>query len=397
MSSPSQAFLQNNPGYFRAGQSPRGADRYDAQGYRYSDGRKKIMGYSRNQQGATRGSGLDEFYARQRGAPSRADGPAFQGQTAEDIAEDMNAHGERSGFGGEGKMPNRNLSPREQSQMGLGPAQVRQSVRRGPNAQQRGWAQATVKPQIGAGQTVQEMGKFTQNLPFMGGVGRGMEGYGKQLSSVEPTGAGGSPNFSRSSLINGAKASGDFDRVRKEYNTNAAGTGMRMNGNGSIKAMDKTASGPDGTSEYARDKFGAGAEDIRARRDFATGRTVTTSGTPGLTRTVADGPNADEMAPTGRPVQAANFRREISSKYGSGSNVTRQAGEAAGGEMVNPASGRPTNMSSYLADQDAVTKTKEGTSGFGASRTFDKAGEDFLDPAKLRQSLRSSGGGGRRK
>lgn len=377
MSPPSQAFLQNNPGYFRAGQSPRGADRYDAQGYRYSDGRKKIMGYSRNQQGATRGSNLDEFYARQRGAPSRADGPAFQGQTAEDIANDMNARGERSGFGGEGKMPNRNLSPREQSQLGLGSAQVRQSVRRGPNAQQRGWAQ---KAQGGTPNTpqptVQDKAGFNPMSPGADDVPASTAAPEKPL------------NFSRSSLINGAKASGDFDGVRKDFNTNSAGTGMRMDGNGNIKALGKTASGPDGTSAFARDKFGAGAEDIRARRDFTTGRTVTTSGTPGLTRTVADGPNADEMNPAGRPTQAADFRRTISSKYGTGSNVTRQPGEAAGGVMVNPASGRLTNMSSYLADQDAVTKTKSGPDAA-------KAGEDFFNPSKLRQSLRSSGGGGR--
>jgi hypothetical protein len=136
--------------------------------------------------------------------------------------------------------------------------------------------------------------------------------------------------------------------------------------------MDKTKAGADGLTDYAREKFGPAVEDIRARRDFATNKSTTTSGTQGLV----------EKDGGARPTQAQDFRREISSKYGGGSNVTRTPGQA-GGTMTDPLTGKPVSMTGALADQSAVQKTKEPGS---------TSGDDYYDPKKLRQSMQNRKG-----
>jgi hypothetical protein len=193
-------------------------------------------------------------------------------------------------------------------------------------------------------------------------------------------------NFSRAAMIEGAKKSGDFARTRESFNKQsaAAQTGQRMDGNGSIQEMDKTKVGADGLTPYAREKFGPAVEDIRARRDFATGKSTTTSGTTGLSSGI-NSPDADEMTPDtggGRPMQASNFRREITSKYGGGTNVTRTPGQG-GGSMVDPLTGKPVSVTGALADQSAVRKTKEPGS---------TSGDDYFDPKKLRQSMQNRKG-----
>jgi hypothetical protein len=207
-------------------------------------------------------------------------------------------------------------------------------------------------------------------------------------------------NFSRAAMIEGAKKSGDFARTRESFNKQsaAAQTGQRMDGNGSIQEMDKTKAGADGLTDYAREKFGPAVEDIRARRDFATGKSTTTSGTTGLSSGINSNPNADEMTPgTGgvRPTQAADFRREITSNYGRGSNVTRTDGQA-GGKMSDPLTGNRVPIRQWGRDQTGVQETKEGTSGWGENRTTNKAGDDYLNPQKIRQDAQRSGGGSAR-
>lgn len=75
-----------------------------AHGKPRDDGARPIHGYSRKQQTPARGSNLDEFYARQRGARSFED-PRFPGQSAPEIAREMNRRGERTGVGGNGIEP----------------------------------------------------------------------------------------------------------------------------------------------------------------------------------------------------------------------------------------------------------------------------------------------------
>lgn len=294
--------------------------RYDDEGYRRSDGRKKIMGYSREKQGATRGSNLDEFYARQAGAPSRADGPAFQGMTAEDIAADMKAHGERSGFGGVGKMPDRNLSPREQAKLGLD------------------------------GGSPPSSDKDAFGLPY---------GPRNPRPDSRPSNA----EFARTPIGGGGQPVRPVD----------PSTVRQSN---PLLPPPKDASG--NPASNSNPIAGTPAEFRQMSRDAQTGRTVTTSGATGLSG--MNDPNADEMSPGSggvRPMQAADFRRTISSAYGTGSNVTRQPGQR-GGMMTDPLTGRQVPMKQALADQSAVQKTKQMPEG----------DEDFYNPAKLRQSMR---------
>jgi len=307
---------------------------------------------------------------------------------AEYAASDARERGMRTAFGKTDLEPDRNLSPRERRRMGLDGNSGGTRTPIGPTDDQRKWARNF---------------RESQNRPTSSsaaadqGLGGAMSG-----SVVTPSTSGSQepPNFSRSALVEGAKRSGDFDRVRGDYNRQsaAAQTGMRMNDRGSIAPLDRTTAGADGMTPYAREKFGPAVEDIRARRDFATGKSTTTSGTTGLSSGMNSNPNADEMTPgTGgvRPTQAADFRREITSNYGRGSNVTRTDGQA-GGKMSDPLTGNQVPIRQWGRDQTGVQETKEGTSGWGENRTTNKAGDDYLNPQKIRQDAQRSGGGSAR-
>jgi len=89
--------------------------------------------------------------------------------------------------------------------------------------------------------------------------------------------------------------------------------------------------------------------------DAQTSRSVTTSGARGLDTPASTVP----FAPQTRPMQAADFRRTISSQYGTGTNVTRQPGQAAGGTMVDPATGKTVAMSEYLRNRNEEQASKE--------------------------------------
>jgi len=117
---------------------------------------------------------------------------------------------------------------------------------------------------------------------------------------------------------------------------------------------------------------GTPAEFRQMAADAQVGRTVTTAGATGLNPSTTGG----------RPMQAGDFRRSISSKYGTGSNVTRQPGQAPGGTMRDIA-GRTVPMRQGLQDQSAVQATKFGP---GAQQ----AGQGFFNPADIRKSVASS-------
>jgi len=329
-----------------------------------------------------RPSNLDTFYAKQAGAPSERGygGEVFAGDSsAEGVAQRLAETGRRTGFGGRGIEPNRNLSPRERRQMGLDGNSGGTRTPTGPTDDQRKWARNFRESQ---NRSTSSSAAADQGL---GGAMSGSVVTPSTSGSQEP------PNFSRSALVEGAKRSGDFDRVRGDYNKQsaAAQTGMRMNDRGSIAPRDRTTAGADGMTPYAREKFGPAVEDNRARRDFATGKSTTTSGTTGLSSGINSNPNADEMTPgTGgvRPTQASNFRREITSNYGRGSNVTRTDGQS-GGMMPDPLTGRQVPMRNALAEQSAVQDTKR-PSGTASSSNATRM--------RTSASTRSSGGGGRK-
>jgi hypothetical protein len=250
---------------------------------------------------------------------------------AEYAASDARERGMRTAFGKTDLEPDRNLSPRERRRMGLDGNSGGTRTPIGPTDDQRKWARNF---------------RESQSRPPL----RSAAGPQKPL------------NFSRSAMVEGAKRSGDFSRVRGDYNRQsaAAQTGMRMNDRGSITPLNRTTAGADGMTPYAREKFGPAVEDNRARRDFATGKSTTTSGTTGLSSGINSNPNADEMTPgTGgvRPTQASNFRREITSNYGRGSNVTRTDGQS-GGMMPDPLTGRQVPIRQWGRDQTAVQNTK---------------------------------------
>lgn len=319
----SEAFLRRNP-------------RYREAGWKYREPREKRP---------EPGSNLDTFHFQNQG---------YSRDEAQQMATEARASGMRTGFGGTGLEPNRMLTPRDRVRMGFDKS-ASKSASNAPSNDQISWAK-----------------KFreSQTRPPL----RSAAGPEKPL------------NFSRSALVEGAKSSGDFAKVREGFNrqSEAAQTGMRMNERGVAEPLSKTKTGDDGLTPYAREKFGPAVEDLRSRRDFATGRSVTTSGTTGLSPGI-NGPDADEMTPDtggGRPMQASNFRREITSKYGTGSNVTRTPGQG-GGTMVDPLTGKTVPMKNALAEQSVVQKTKElgGTSG-----------DDYFDPKKIRQGMQRQRG-----
>lgn len=348
---PSETFMRNNPDYRRAGDWRFDRDsRYTDDGYRRSDGRKKIMGYSQKQ-GGKRMGGVDEFYALQRGARAFSD-PRFPGQSAGEISQDMRSRGETTRFGGQGITPDTGRPQTAQPQRGM-------SRRfRGPTADQRKWSQK-----------FQESQTPQATPPPSGGgmLGAAARNFQRAIGAGAPaSGPAPAPSFSRSALVQGAKKSGDFPRVRDQYNTAAVGTGNRMDKMGNIKDLSKQASGPDGTSAYARDKWGAAAEGIRARRDFARRDALqeTSSRQGGLV----------PSSTGGRPSLSSDYSASFSSKYGSGSSV---AGKTSGA-MTDPLTGKTVPMKDYLAQQSAVqdTKTPGSTSGAG-----------FYDPKKIRSSM----------
>jgi hypothetical protein len=331
----SEAFLRRNPRYREAEWKSRGP---------------------REKKPNVRASNLDEFHFKNQG---------YSSEEAKQMATEAADSGMRTRFGGGGiESVNRRPSFRREAR-----------TPSGPTDDQRKWARSFRESQT-------RRATSTPSTPDQG-LGGAMEGSVITPSATTPE----KPlNFSRAAMIEGAKKSGDFARTRESFNKQsaAAQTGQRMDGNGSIQEMDKTKAGADGLTDYAREKFGPAVEDIRARRDFATNKSTTTSGTTGLSSGI-NGPDADEMTPDtggGRPMQASNFRREITSKYGSGSNVTRTPGQA-GGTMTDPLTGKPVSMTGALADQSAVQKTKEPGS---------KTGDDYYDPKKLRQSMQNRKG-----
>ena len=349
---PSETFMRNNQNYRQAGDWRFDRDsRYTGDGYRRSDGRKKIMGYSQKQ-GGRRMGGINEFHALQRGARAFSD-PRFPGQSADEIAQDMSSRGETTGFGG--RNITQDTGRPQTAQTGGGKGGFKRF--RGPTDDQRKWSRKFQESQT----------PRTTPAPSAADQGIGGAMGGSVLSASPTSGPAPAPNFSRSALVQGAKKSGDFARVRDQYNTAAVGTGNRMDKMGNITPLSKTGGGPDGTSAFAQDKFGAAAEDIRARRDFAR--------RDALQETSSRQGRLVPSSAGGRPSLSSDYSASFSSKYGSGSGV---AGKTSGA-MTDPLTGKTVPMKEYLPQQSAVRDTKEpgNTSGAG-----------FYDPKKIRSSMK---------
>lgn len=353
----STRFLNNNPGYLQQGQRP---DYYNARGgpgsidaHIYPEGRHLM------------GGGIDALklvnspYGRQRGIGYRQAEEGVAGMRR-DLSDpnrplfDLNQGGVNP-YGNGTVMANQ------------GGNQAPQQAPQGPNEDQQRWAQkfADEQRQPMAPQTPNQTGGNS----LFGAVGLNpATGMGKNPSSFQGYSApqaGSAPsaptNFSRSALIQGAQKSGEFDKIRDDYNAKAAaaGTGMQMDKNGNINPMSKLASGPDGTSEYARNTLGAGAEDIRARRNFERGESLDGSVSKGVGALTKINPYGSASATFGGP-----------------STGVRQ------GMMPDPLTGKMVPMRQWAADQSAVQATKYGPDAA-------KAGEDYFNKGAIAKDIAS--------
>jgi len=97
--------------------------------------------------------------------------------------------------------------------------------------------------------------------------------------------------------------------------------------------------------------------------DAAMGRTVSTTGTTGL----GVYPTSD---PSQQTQQAADYRRMITSKYGTGTNVTRTPGQ--GPAMTADVMGRPALMRQYLKDRREIQATPARTTNADVGQEDDQ-------------------------
>lgn len=348
---PSDDFLRRNPRYQQAGD------------WRY-DSRRNQASAPRRERSPEPGSDLDVLHFQNQG---------YSRDEAQQMASDARDSGMRTGFGGAGLEPNRNLTPRERSRMGLDKGQS--SAPSGPTDDQRKWAKSfrDSQPQKPSAPTESGGGSFLGAAARTFKTAVGMPSS-TNAAPKEPL------NFSRSALVEGAKQSGDFAGIRKGFNTQsaAAQTGMRMNERGGVSPLSKTSSGPEGTSAFARERFGPAVEDIRARRDFARGEAPVK-----LTR-APEGAFAGQeslRSQTLRPVVSA----EKTNPYGTATATFGPRAPGAGGTMTDPLTGKTVPMKGYLAQQSAVQDTKFGVNA-------GKPDDGYFNPAKIRESFQQRKG-----
>jgi hypothetical protein len=348
-----RGWSRNDQNYQQAGDWRFDRDsRYTGDGYRRSDGQKKIMGYSQKQGGrrmgepSTQPSSLNEFFYRQEG---------YSPKQSRTLSRQLAERGYTKGFGGQGIEPNRGMSDRERAQ--TGPAQTGGGKGgfkrfRGPTDDQRRWSRKFQESQT----------PRTTPTPSGGGMlGAAARNFKRAVGVGAPaSGPAPAPNFSRAALVQGAKKSGEFDDIREAYNRDNNARGYGMGYSGAIIESEEQK------KDFARSQLQPAADEIAARRDFARRDALqeTSSRQGGLVPSSAGG----------RPSLSSDYSASFSSKYGSGSGV---AGKTSG-VMADPLTGKTVPMKEYLPQQSAVQGTKEpgNTSGAGS-----------YDPKKIRSSM----------
>lgn len=307
-----------------------------------------------------RPSNMNESFYRQEG---------FSPAQARKMSRQLAETGYTTGFGGQGIEPNRGMSDRERAQ--TSPAQTGGGKGgfkrfRGPTDDQRKWSRKFQESQT---PRTTPAPSTVDDTPGAASA-KARESFLQRNKMAPPpaSGPGPAPNFSRSALVQGAQKSGDFARVRDQYNTAAVGTGNHMDEMGNITPLSKTGGGPDGTSAFAQDKWGAAAEDIRARRDFARGEAPVQ-----FTKAPAGGFAGQESmrSQTTQPVISATKMNP----YGSATATYGPRAPGQGGTMTDPLTGKNVPMKEYLPQQSAVQDTKE-------------PGESSYDPKKIRSSMK---------
>lgn len=264
-----------------------------------TDGAPKVMGYSRFRQGpaARNFSNLDAFYANQRGAPSSSN-PAFAGLTADEVAMEMKRRGETTRAGGTSIIPDTRMPPR-------------------------------TRPVNGAGQDT---------------APDGLSGEGQDVS-LSPTGG----------YVNTPDQQDPFRNVKPAAAPAPAAAVQPVDpstvrqpvgrvGNSDARGALDAAGNPASESNPAA---GTPAEFRQMARDAAMGRTVNTVGTTG---------GVGKVFADTAPAQAGNYRRMITSKYGTGTNVAREPGQ--GPATTKDLMGRTVPLGQYLREQKEVQRTK---------------------------------------
>lgn len=311
------------------------------------DSASPIHGYSRKFQGNERGSNLDAFHARQRGAaPDNT--PGFQGMTGEDIAADLAAKGETTNVGGRGLRPN---NPFAKPAVGGAEDKDAFGLPYGPN-----------NPKPGA-PAITDAAAMGRNM--ISGAGGGIGG-----AAASAAGNAGISALRQSVASSGPAASAvDPSTVRQPF----------------VGKLDENSDTP--------------AKLRQMVSDAAMGRATNTSGTPGLTRPssipVAGDPFKTGFRPMGqnnpfgpadRPMQAADFRRTITSKYGTGTNETRQPGQ--GPATTQDLVGRRVGLQDWLADQKAVQATKD-KNGWIAAKPKKSEDDEEEQPVEQEDQLQA--------
>lgn len=214
---------------------------------------------------------------------------------------------------------------------GMGHSQSRQFVApQGPTPDQMRWEQAARAKAEADAQAAAEQ------LPVQDTMEGAMNGSGLSAPSRAARANPYTPNFSRAGNIANAKAAGEFDQIRQDYNAANAERGMTMDEGGVIRTD------PEQQRAFARGQLQPIADEIAAQRDFNRGE-APVSFTPN-----PNDPNADEMAVV---------RAEKINPYGTA--TATYGGDRKPSTMVDPM-GRTVPMSSYLADQSAVQDSKFG-------------------------------------
>lgn len=278
-------------------------------------GQHRIRGWSPRSTPARGFGGLNEHYIRQNfaGSPQAIDAAAQEARKAGVL---INSQGQRMAD----TWANRGFSSRASA---MSPYQ-------GPTDDQRRWA----------GLASRRAGAAAPSEAATGSLGEAMGGSGV---SALPRASAMSP-YTRAGNIANAKAAGEFDAVRSKFNAEsaAAGTGSRMDESGRIISLSKKEDGS-GTSPFAREKWGAGAEDIRARRDFARGEAPVRFSGPDM-----NDPNADEMAPKISRAEKINPYGTATATFGGPKTVA----------TTTDFLGRTVPLNQYLRDQREVQDTK---------------------------------------
>jgi len=244
----------------------------------------------------------------------------------------------RSGLGyGRGEMPQAQAQPQQPQQPAM-------------SSQQQEWARMAAEKQgasanVGAtGGAMQGLGKSMTGFNPM--FGAGMQAAGAALNAASTGKSPTTPNpylGTREQNIANAKAAGQFDKVRADYNKKNEATGMVMDEEGNITRNPEIA---------AKDR----AAEKTMMSNLRRGVDYTTSGST----------------------------TSFTSPYGRGSVTTYAPGAARPPSMVRDELGRMVPMTPYLKEKDIIQKS-QGMTGGSSVLGGNRPAANVIPPSPLRK------------